>query len=383
LSRENKILFIAGEISGDLHGAALIHELKKMNNNISFYGMGGDKMISEGMHITEHINNMAFLGFAEVVKHLPQIRRVKRNIIDIVKKENIRTAVLIDYPGFNLNIAKRLKELGVKIIYYITPQVWAWGKGRVKVMKELVDKVLVILPFEKEFFDKNGIESEFTGHPLLDRISDYPFISKDKFIEEQKLDKRKEILLILPGSRNQEVKTIFPESIKAADKISREYNMQIVVACSGNIDEEVFSSYKEKFSFFVIKGKTYELFKYAAAGIIKSGTSTLEAALFELPMVIVYRTNPLTYMIGKNLVNLKHIGLVNIIYGDNVVPELIQNNLTADNIYAELKKYLSDKSYSDNVKTKLRKVKSMLGEKGASIKAASLITNMLKNAQEA
>jgi lipid-A-disaccharide synthase len=232
------------------------------------------------MHITEHINNMAFLGFAEVIKHLPFIGRVKKSILETVKRENIKTAVLIDYPGFNLNIAQKLKELQVRVIYYITPQVWAWGKGRVKQIKELTDKVLVILPFEKEFFEKNGIQAEYVGHPLLDRIRNYEIQEKGEFLKENSLDPAKEILLILPGSREQEVRTIFPESIKAAGRLSEEFNMQIVVACSDNINEEIFKNYRQTQSFSVIKGKTYELFRYAAAGIIKSGTSTLEAALF-------------------------------------------------------------------------------------------------------
>jgi lipid-A-disaccharide synthase len=379
LNGEEKILFIAGEVSGDLHGAALIKELKRMNPKLSFYGMGGSRMEAEGMHIIEHINNMAFLGFAEVVKHLPHIRKVKRNILDVVKQENIKTAILIDYPGFNLSIAKKLKELKVSIIYYITPQVWAWGKGRIKNIKELTDKVLVILPFEQEFFEKNGIESVYVGHPLLDRLEDYTFQERNDFFKDNNLDLQKDILLVLPGSREQEVKVIFPESIKAAERISKEFNMQTIVACSDNISEDVFEEYKKNYSFSVVKGRSYELFRYSSAGIIKSGTSTLEAALFELPMVIVYRTNPVTYMIGKNLVSLKNIGLVNIIYGETIVPELIQNDMNQENIYSAVKKIVTDEKYNSTVKGKLRKVKELLGEKGASEKAASEITGMLRN----
>jgi lipid-A-disaccharide synthase len=379
LPGENKILFVAGEVSGDIHGAVLIRELKQMNENISFYGIGGDRMKAEGIHLTEHMNNMAFLGFAEVIRHLPHIRRVRKNILDLVKRENIRTAVLIDYPGFNLNIARELDKSGLRIIYYITPQVWAWGKGRIKTIRKLIDKVLVILPFEKEFFDKNGIESEFVGHPLLDRIKEYPYQEREKFLEEYKLDRNKNLLLILPGSREQEVKAIFPESIKAAERLSVEFNLQTVVACSDNIDEKVFFPFSKEFNFTVIKGKAYELLKYSSAGIIKSGTSTLEAGLFELPMVIVYKTNPITYLIGKNLVKLKSIGLVNIIAGEKIVPELIQKDLNAEMIYSEVRKYFTDLSYAEDVRHKLKRLKSLLGERGASLKAASIITGMLKN----
>jgi lipid-A-disaccharide synthase len=379
MTKEEKILFISGEISGDLHGAALIHELRKINSRFSFFGIGGDQMKSEGMHLTEHIDNMAFMGFVEVIRHIPYINKVKKSILELVKKEDIKTAVLIDYPGFNLNLARKLKELDVKIIYYITPQVWAWGKGRIKAIKELINKVLVILPFEKKFFEKYGIEAEYVGHPLIDRISDYSFQKKEEFFGEYNLNLLKPVLLILPGSRRQEVETIFPECIKAANRIIKEFDMQAAVACSENIEEEFFAKYKKDFRFNVIKGKTYELFKYSEAGIIKSGTSTLEAALFELPMVVVYKTNPLTYLIGKNLVSLRNISLVNIIYGKELVPELIQNNLTSERIYNETRKVITDNRNDKGIIKELREVKKIIGGKGASRKTALIIAGITGN----
>jgi lipid-A-disaccharide synthase len=380
LSKENKILFIAGEVSGDLHGAALISELKKQNSSLIFYGIGGERMKSEGLQLLEHINNMAFLGFVEVVRHLPEIRRIRKAVLDLVKKENIKTAVLIDYPGFNLNLAKGLKKLNVKVIYYITPQVWAWGKGRVKTIRKLIDKVLVILPFEKEFFSRHGIESKFVGHPLVERINNFSFPEKEVFCREHDLNPAKDILVILPGSREHEVSKIFPDAIKAAQKISEEFGLQTVVACSENIEENMFREFSGKYSFTLITGKTYELLKFSRCGIIKSGTSTLEAALLGLPMVIVYRTNPLTYLIGKNLVNLKSIGLVNIISEENIVPELIQNNLNVEKLSTEIKKYLTDEKYTASVKMKLNRLKDLLGSSKASENAAEEILGVMENA---
>ena len=375
---ENKnLMIIAGEVSGDLHGGSLVKELKKLDGNLSIYGIGGDKMKSEGMELAYHINKMAFLGFAEVVKHLPFIKRVQKDLIEIIKEKKIRNVVLIDYPGFNLNFAKRLKALKLNIIYYISPQVWAWGKSRINKIKNLVNKMIVVFPFEEKFYNDYGIEVEFVGHPLLERINEYKFLSEDELFEKFNLDKSKDILLILPGSRIHEVEKIFPECIKAAEKLASEFNLQIVTAGSPNIESEVYDKLSNKSGNKTITGFTYDLMKYAKLGIIKSGTSTLESALFELPMVIVYRTGFITYSIGKNLVKVKNIGMANIIAGEKVVPELVQKEANANSIYVECKKILSNENLYSSTKQKLSKVKAKLGTEGASGKAANLIYEML------
>ena len=232
------LMIIAGEISGDLHGASLIKELKKLDPEINIFGIGGDKMQEAGMQLSYHINRMAFLGFAEVIRHIPFIKKVQKELLDLIKTENINTVVLIDYPGFNLSIAKKLKVLNVRIIYYISPQIWAWGGGRINKIKKLVNKMLVVFPFEEKLYSDHNINVEFVGHPLLERLKDYGFLSKEKLFEKYNLNKNKEILLILPGSREQEVKHIFPEVIKAAVKLAEEFNLQVVTACSSNIDKE-------------------------------------------------------------------------------------------------------------------------------------------------
>ncbi len=366
-------MIIAGEVSGDLHGAALITELKKLDTDLKIYGIGGDKMQAAGMNIIYHINRMAFLGFVEVIRHLPFIKKVQRQLLKFVKENNIKNVVLIDYPGFNLSIAKKLKRLGVKIIYYISPQVWAWGTGRIKKIKNLVNKMLVVFPFEEELYKKAGIDVEFVGHPLPERIDGYDFLTQDELFKKFSLDKSKELLLILPGSRNHEVEKIFPVCIKAAEKIAGEFNLQIVAACSSNIDENVFRKIADETSYKVVKDHTYDLMKYAKIGIVKSGTSTLEAGLFTLPMVIVYRTNYLTYLIGKNLVKLNKIGLANIVAGEKVVPELIQNDASSDSIYKECRKILSDSELYNSIKEKLGCIREKLETDGASRKAAQAV----------
>ena len=375
---ENKnLIIIAGEVSGDLHGSSLVKELKKMDKSINIYGIGGNRMKAEGMELIYHINKMAFLGFAEVVKHLPFIKRVQKDLIAIIREKNIRNIVLIDYPGFNLNFAKKLKTLNLNIIYYISPQIWAWGAGRINKIKKLVSKMIVVFPFEEKFYKDSGVNVEFVGHPLLERINEHKFLTKDELFEKFNLDKSKEILLILPGSRLHEVEKILPGSIKAAEKIAGEFNLQVVIAGSPNISEEVYNKLSSKKENKIITGYTYELMKYSKIGIIKSGTSTLESALFTLPMIIVYKTGFITYSIGKNLVKVKNIGMANIIAGEKVVPELIQNNANAESIYLECKRILSDERLYNSIKQKLSKVKDKLGSEGASRKAAGLIYSMM------
>jgi lipid-A-disaccharide synthase len=376
------IMIIAGEVSGDMHGAALIHELKKLNHDIRILGIGGNLMRREGANLHYHIDRMAFLGFVEVVKHIPFMKQVQTELIDTVIKQNIRTVILIDYPGFNLNIAKKLKSLNVKLIYYISPQVWAWGRNRVDKIKHLVDKMIVVFPFEKEIYEKAGVDVEYVGHPLMEIIGEHKFLSKSELYGKFQLNSSKDILLVMPGSRKQEVEKIFPDSIKAAEVLARDYNLQIVVSASQNISEEFLLNAAKKSNFKVITGYTYDLMKYSKFGIIKSGTSTLEAAIFQLPMIIIYKTSSLTYFIGKKLIKLKNIGMANIILNEEVVPELIQNDVSSQNIITKSKEILSNSGLYDNIKLKLGLVKEKLGENGASKKAAQIIFNLMNDFQK-
>jgi lipid-A-disaccharide synthase len=374
---KNKLMIITGEVSGDLIGGSLIRELKSLNPDLKVTGIGGDRMKSAGMDLIYHTDQMAFLGFVEVVRHLPFIYQVQKKLINIIKSEKISCVVLIDYPGFNLSIAKKLKPLGVKVIYYVSPQIWAWAKGRVKKVKRLVDKMLVVFPFEVEFYKKEKVNVKYVGHPLVERINQYNYLSKDEFFSKFNLDSEKEILLIMPGSRKQEVKEIFPEVIKAASRLANEFNLQVVVARSKNIDEKYFRQSSGSDKFTTIEDHNYELMKYSHFGIIKSGTSTLEAGYFALPMIVVYKTSPLTYLIGKQLVKLDRIGMVNILLDEMVVPELIQNEANSESIFNAASKVLSDNQAYEKMKLKLGEVKEILGKDGASKKAASSIMEIL------
>ena len=345
-------MIIAGEASGDMHGAALIRDILSKDSSVNIFGIGGNEMIAEGLNSEYHIKDLAFLGFTEIIKHLPFIKKVQRRLIEIIKQKEIKTVVLIDYPGFNLNLAKKLKKLDINIIYYISPQVWAWGQKRVNKIRKLIDKMLVVFPFEKEFYQEHNVEVEYVGHPLIKRINEYNFLSEEEFKTSLEISPSKEILVVLPGSRSHEIEKIFPEVIKAASQISKTHNLETVVACASNIDESVFDEFKKLYDFKLVKDKTYELMKYSKFGIIKSGTSTLEAGLFKLPFIVVYSTSALTYRIMKSLIKVKNIAMTNIILKENVVPELIQNDVNSINITDTVNDLLNDKNKIDAMKNK-------------------------------
>ncbi len=381
MPQKNKnLLIIAGEVSGDLIGASLVKELKKMDADLNLAGIGGNRMKTAGSELIFHIDQMSFLGFAEVLKHLPFIRKVRSRIIALAEERQIRNAILIDYPGFNLNLAKKLKARGIKIIYYVSPQVWAWGSSRLKKMKMLVDEMLVVFPFEKNLYEKHNINVHFVGHPLAERVSNYKFLTREELYNKFELDSSKEILLLMPGSRMQEIKKIFPESLKAAINIAGRFNMQVVVACSDNLNESVFKNVYSYNNIPVVKGFNFDLMKHAKFGIIKSGTSTLEAAYFALPMIIVYKTSLFTYLIVKKLITLDKIGMANILLGDKIIPELIQDDVNEDKIVSAADKILSDKAAYEALKERLKDVREKLGKSGASERAANIIYQFINEA---
>jgi lipid-A-disaccharide synthase len=369
-----KLLIIAGEASGDLHGSALIRELKDIDNSIDVYGIGGDKMIKAGLKAKYHINDMSFLGFIEVIKHLPFIRKVKKDMIGLVQEEQIENIVLIDYPGFNLSLAKSFHKLGLKNIYYISPQIWAWGKGRIRKIKKLVERMIVFFPFEKKLYNSKNVSSDFVGHPLAKVIDEYNFLTKEQILSKYNLDSKKEILLLLPGSRKQELDKILNDVLGAAKRISEQFNFQTIIACADNIDENYFESFSKNFNFTIIKGDTYNLLKNSKFAIVKSGTSTLEAGIIGTPFIVVYKTNYLTYLIGKALIKIKNIALANIVAEKTVVKELIQQDVNPNTIYEESNSILSQESKYEELKIELSKIKSKLSTEGnPSRKAAEII----------
>ncbi|MBD3409212.1 MAG: lipid-A-disaccharide synthase [Ignavibacteriales bacterium] len=372
-----KLMIVAGERSGDMHGANLLRELKRREPSLEAFGVGGDEMIAQGLDARFHIDDLAFLGFAEVVKHLPFIRKARRALVEAARSERIDGAVLIDYPGFNLSLAKKLAREGVPIHYYVSPQVWAWGVGRVKKIKRLVDKMLTTFPFEAEFYRKHGVEVEYVGNPLVERLADREPTPRRAFFDKYGLNESKRTLFVAPGSRRHEVETIFPIAIEGARRTARRFDMQILVAAASARLAERMREIAPTDDYRVAVGDSIDAMANADYGFVKSGTSTLEAALLGLPMTVMYKTSRLTYWIGSRLVKIDRIGMVNIVADEMIAPELIQNNLTPARLEEEAAKALSDDERLATTRKKLEIVRERLGEKRASENAAKSILEAL------
>lgn len=365
-----KYYIIAGEASGDLHGSNLMSSLKKKDVNAQFRFWGGDKMLAEGGHLVTHYRNMAFMGFLEVVKNLRTILGFLKTCKKDILAYQPDVLVLIDYPGFNLRMAKWAKKQGIKVVYYITPQVWAWHKSRVYDLGKYTDKLLVILPFEADFFKKHGFESDYVGHPLLDAIE--KFKPNDDFLSN--INKSKPIISLLPGSRKQEISVMLPIMLEAIQNSE----MTVIIAGASAIEpdfyQQIISKYSLNTKVHLIKDRTYDILSFADFALVSSGTATLETALFSVPQIVCYKGNAISYLIAKQLVDLKYISLVNLIADKEIVKELIQNDLTKENILTQLDILQKNKSA---IKNGYDELKVLLGNKGASDRAASEIYQLL------
>ena len=369
-----RVMIIAGEASGDLHGAGVVRELKRLSPDVDVYGVGGDKMKREGMDIIYHLRELGFMGFMEVLKHLPFIKTMEYTLEQIVKFKKPDVLILIDYPGFNLRFARIAKRYGVKIVYYISPQVWAWHKSRLKKIRLLVDKMLVIFPFEEAFYRAEGIDAEFVGHPLLEVLESK--LDRKNFCKRFSLDQQKPIIALLPGSRKQEIDHIFPEMLSAARMISLQNDAQIVVGVAPTLEEEYFRTLYNIKDVHFIKGLTYEVMANADFAFVTSGTATLETACFGTPMFVVYKTSWLTYVIGRAMVHVKNIGLVNIVAGKMIAPEFIQHKARAKKMAKQAMSLLNNKKRLADLKAELSEVKVMLGTVGASKRVAERVLQM-------
>ena len=370
-----RVLIIAGETSGDLHGSALMRCMKNGLTDVSFKGIGGSLMIGEGLDAIRHVREMNFMGLTEVVRHLPFIRRTLNDIEHLVDTWHPDLAILVDYPGFNLKLAPRVKKHGIPVMYYISPQLWAWHKSRVTLIQKYVDRMVVLFDFERQFYMKHNVDADFVGHPLLDVVQ--PSEERKKFRESVSAV---DIPLIglLPGSRLQEVERILPAMVGSVNELrSRIGACAVVLGCAPELDSEVYSKYIEATDIVVLQGKSYDIMAHADALAVTSGTATLEAGISGTPMVIVYRTSRLTYGIGKSLVNIPDIGLINIVAGSRIVPELWQSEVTPENISILLEKLLINKQLQKEVKRLLNYAKDKLGTRGASGRAAEIALEML------
>lgn len=363
MNSKKRIFVISGEASGDLHAANLIHELNLIQKDLTIEGWGGDRMQKEGVYIRKHISELAFMGFKEVVLNLGTIlqnfKLCKKQILEF-KPDFL---ILVDYPGFNLRIAKWAKKKSIPVAYYISPQIWAWKQSRIFQIKENVNKMYTILPFEPQFYRKFDVEVEYCGHPLLDEINRF------NQSNDNELSSEKPILAILPGSRKQEIERKLPIMIEAAKHFTQ---FETIVACAPNLPMSYYRKYASNDVRFV-ENKTYKLLKCATMAIVTSGTATLETALFRVPQVVCYKSSNISYFIARMLVKIKFISLVNLILEREVVRELIQKDCNSDRIIYELNLIHSNAKVRDKMLSDYDELISLLGQNGSSKRVADKI----------
>ncbi|PHR34405.1 MAG: lipid-A-disaccharide synthase [Fluviicola sp.] len=376
MSQGKKIYVIAGEASGDLHASNLMQAMLDRDPNLDFRFWGGDKMTKVYPGLVKHIRDLAFMGFLEVIMNL---RTILKNITfckeDILEYQP-DAILLVDYPGFNLRIAEWAHEKGIKVIYYISPQVWAWKQKRVHKIKKVVDKMFVILPFEKEFYERFDYDVNYVGHPLLDEIAKHGFSEEQRleFYKKHNLDNRP-IIAVLPGSRRQEVSKKLPIMLEALKSFP---DYQVVIAGAPSLDAEFYAPFNSE-NVKMISNETYHLLASSKAAVVTSGTATLEAALFKIPEVVCYKSSRFSYEIAKRLVKVKYISLVNLIMDREVVKELIQDDCNAGAIRTELSKLLNDEAYHAGLMKNYGELEKILGGGGASDKVAQSLLLELSN----
>ncbi len=374
-----KYYIIAGEASGDLHGSNLVKQLIRETSNAEVRAWGGDLMQAAGAEVVKHYKELAFMGFVEVILNLRTILRNIKFCKEDILSYQPDALILVDYPGFNLRIAEWAKARGIKIYYYISPQVWAWKQNRVQKIKRSVDKLISILPFEQDFYQKFNMQIDYVGHPLLDAIGkrDLSTEKNEALKKEFQLDTDKKTVLILPGSRIQEIKTMIPIMLRQVDHFP---DFEFVIAAAPSLDDAFFNTVLADYpDVKVIKNRTYDLLQIAHAAMVTSGTATLETALFEVPEVVCYKGSFISYHIAKRIVKISYISLVNLIMDQEVVKELIQGDLNDKLLKTELGKLLRDSPERSKQLDNFRTLKKVLGGEGASARAAKIIIDDLKS----
>ncbi|MGA9109269.1 MAG: lipid-A-disaccharide synthase [Smithella sp.] len=379
LSKKNKtIMIVAGEASGDMHGANLVREMLNLDPMLNFYGIGGNRLRKEGVDLLANASDMAVVGLTEVVSKLGSILKIMGMMKRSLDERRPDLVILIDYPDFNIPLAKAARKRGIKVFYYISPQVWAWRKSRIGQIKKMVSKMAVILPFEVETYRQKGFEVNYVGHPLLDMVKlNY---SKQESRKKFGLSEDEITIGILPGSRTSEVRILMPELMRAAQILKREVpDLQFVLPLADTLEEtsvtEIISGFNVKVK--VVSGHTYDVISCADLALVASGTATLETALLGVPMIIVYKISLLSYFIGRLFVHVKNIGLVNIIAGKTIVPELIQGDASGKRIAAESLSILKNGERRQKMIKELEAIRARLGEPGAARRAAQIACDMI------
>jgi len=374
------IVIVAGEASGDLHASHLVRAIQQLNPNITFSGLGGPQMASAGVKLYHDLTKIAVIGFGEVIRHYPTFRRAFYDVLDQIRLTHADTVILVDYPGFNLRLAQKISRQKTKIIYYISPQLWAWKEKRVNIIKHCVDKMIVLFAFEREFYKRFGIDAAFVGHPLLDEIETHT--TKQAFLKKIGLDDYKLTVGLLPGSRVKEIEHILPAMLSACQILKKEFPMlQFMLVKAPSIQRELIDEYLKNASapITITNENSSESIHACDVCMVASGTATLETAILGKPMVVIYKTSLLTWMLAKMFIKIPYIGLVNVVAGKKIVPECIQFDATGEKIAEEIKTIFTNETRIGAIKMELERVKIALGEPGSLDRAAREVLSTLNS----
>jgi len=372
-------MIVAGEASGDKHGAKLVAALRALRPGMrfEFFGAGGDEMRQAGVETLVDAREVAIMGALEVARALPKFLRVFRRLSDAANERRPLLVVLIDWPEFNLRLARRLKRDGHRVVYYISPQIWAWRSYRIHAVKRHVERMLVILPFEKDYYERNGVEVDYVGHPLLDSV--YVTAPREEFCARHGLDPSKPVIAMLPGSRHSEMKHILPPMVEAAKLLNRwRPHFQFIIPLARTFESNAIAPQIGSTSLRVIENDTYNAIAASDLAVVASGTATLEAAIIGSPLIVVYRASQLNWRIFRPLINTPFVGMPNLIAGSEIAPELLQDDLNGERLAKLIVEFLSDPARLRRSRDDLAEVRKKLGEANASERAADRILDLLQ-----
>lgn len=375
------LMIVAGERSGDIYGAELAAALRSRLGDAEIFGCGGEAMRRAGVHTVVDAHNVTMVGIAEILSGLPRVYRAFHALLAEVDRRRPRLAVLIDFPDFNLRLARKLKRRGIPVVYFVSPQIWAWRKGRIQQLKANISKMLCIFEFEEKIYREAAIPVEYVGHPMVDLVRTH--LSREEFFAKAGLDPAIPTVALLPGSRRKEVAYNLPPMLDAATRMTVSRNLQFVVAVAPTLDSVWMEStllecYIGRATVRTVKQATYDALQHCDVAVVASGTATIEATLRERPMVVVYRVSPLTWLIGKFLVDVPFYSMVNLLAGKPVVPELIQHDFSAPNLASQLEYLLDHSEARARMAEELRSVKARLGPGGAISRAAEAVLGVLR-----
>lgn len=382
MEKSSRVMIIAGEPSGDLHGGQLVAELKKLRPRLELFGVGGERMQKAGMELIYHIRDFSFMGFWEVLGHLPFVRQAMLRLKGMLVERKPEAVVLIDYPGFNLRFARLAKEAGVRVVYFISPQVWAWGRGRVRRIRRLVDRMLCILPFEEAFYRRYGVAASYVGNPLLDIAR--PELSREALAKKYGLSASQPLVGLLPGSRRQEVERILPVMLGACQLLKKaQPSLQFAIGLAPSVAEDMVRSQMQRFSLkpVLITDQSYDLMAHSELILTASGTATLECGIMGTPLIIIYKTSWPSYALGRLLVKVPYIGLVNLVAGKKVAPEFIQHEARPGAVFLMAQMLLAEGRPRQVIRNELSKIPGILGRPGAAARAAEEIVKLLSDEQ--